>query len=353
MTEAATLTDGGQPTLRLAILSTPRTGNTWTRAMLAALYDLEPIPVHDPDEIPWENLPRRCVIQLHWYPIEPFLTQLRDHGVRVVVLARHPFDTLLSWLNYNYYRHQDGYCLGAGTCLDCAIVGASPRSEAFLEWTRQEYARCFLYHSPSWWIQPGAIRLRYEDLVAAPQEVLERLAAEVGEPLRRPIAAVVEETSIQRRKPGQETWHFHFWQGQPGLWRKLIPAAEARAIAASIPQPFEMLGYACDPDESLEGVQADLNWLRLQLDSTREHLGLERSKHRKTRKDLLDQETAHAATSHALDESRRAAAALCRERDALRVRIASLESLQASPLELARRVKRMAARLVRPTREAS
>src|SRR5262249_13406653 len=73
----------------------------------------------------------------------------------------------------------------------------------------------------------------------------------------------------------------------------------ARAIAASIPEPFEILGYDCDPEESLEPGRADQNWTRLQLDSTREHLRLERAKHRKTVKDLL-------IAREQIDEGRRA-----------------------------------------------
>src|SRR5258707_11314411 len=63
----------GDRPLRLALISTPRSGNTWARALLANLYDLVEIPVHRPDEIDWENLPKRCVIQLHWYHEESFI----------------------------------------------------------------------------------------------------------------------------------------------------------------------------------------------------------------------------------------------------------------------------------------
>ena len=73
--------------------------------------------------------------------------------------------------------------------------------------------------------------LRYEDLVADPQRALERLVPAIGEPPRRPIAEVVDANAIGRKKPDHEVWHFHYWQGQPGLWRALIPAAEALAIA--------------------------------------------------------------------------------------------------------------------------
>jgi len=278
---------GEEPMLRLALLSTPRSGNTWTRALLGSLYELKQLPIHKPEELDWDNLPRRCVIQLHWYPNDPFPQMLEQHHVQPVVLARHPLDGLMSWLNYVYYIHQEGYCPGGGECLDCPIVGVSPRSEAFLEWTRTEYARCFLYHSPSWWIRPGVIQVRYEDLVEDTEQALGVLTEALGETPRIPIREVVAANAIGRKKPGQDVWHFHYWQGQPGLWKRLIPATEAREIARSIPEPFEMLGYPCDPDETLGPFEADLNWNLLQLDSTREHLRLERAKHRKTIKDLL------------------------------------------------------------------
>lgn len=314
--------------LRLALVSTPRSGNTWTRELLGSLYELEQIPVHTPEEVDWEHLPERCVIQIHWYPKEPFLQLLERHNVQVAVLARHPFDVLMSWLNYVYYIHQEGYCPGGGECLDCGIVGVLPRSEAFLEWTRSEYARCFLFHSPSWWDRPEIIRVRYENLVADTQEALERLVQAIGQPPRRSIAAVVEANAIGRKKPGHEVWHFHYWQGQPGLWKELIPAAEARAIARSIPEPFESLGYACDPDETLQPHEADRNWNCLQLDSTREHLRLERAKHRKTIKDLLEARQNLERIQVELEEKSRP--------------IALIETV---PLVLARRLKRVAHRV--------
>ena len=73
--------------LRLAVISSPRSGNTWVREMLAAFYGLKQIPVHFPDDIPWDNLPRRCIIQIHWNP-EPDLPPCWIcHGIRVVAVA--------------------------------------------------------------------------------------------------------------------------------------------------------------------------------------------------------------------------------------------------------------------------
>ncbi len=195
----------------------PRSGNTWTRELLGSLYELEQIPVHTPEEVDWEHLPERCVIQIHWYPKEPFLQLLERHDVQVAVLARHPFDVLMSWLNcVLLYSPRGVLPRWRRVPRLCAIVGVLPRSEAFLEWTRSEYARCFLFHSPSWWDRPEIIRVRYEDLVADTQEALERLVQAIGQPPRRSIATVVEANAIGRKKPGHEVWHFHYWQGQPG-----------------------------------------------------------------------------------------------------------------------------------------
>ncbi len=264
--------------LRLAIIGTPRSGNTWTRSLLARLYNLEEISVHFPENIPWKTLPERCVIQIHWYPIEPFVSQLAEEGIRVVVMARHPLDVLMSWLNYSFYVHLEGHCLGKGLCTECAIVGTSPGSDAFLKYVRSESARILLCYSPAWWRRSGVIRLRYEDLVNDPEVRLDRLTSEVGEAPLRDIPSILESTSIRAMKPSNQGWQYHYWQGHPGIWRDFLTADLARAVADFIPEPFNFLGYECNPDLTLDADRAEQNWLRLQLASTREHLSLEREK---------------------------------------------------------------------------
>jgi hypothetical protein len=334
--------DGVRPNLRLAVISTPRSGNTWVRMQLATLYGLEQIPVHFPTEVDWDNLPRRCVIQIHWYPIEPFLGYLGSHGVQVVVLARHPFDVLISWLNLAYYKHKDGICPGDGACTECAIAGASPRSEVFRDYACGEYGRVLLCHSPAWWERPGVIRARYEDLLAAPEVGLGRLAEQIGEAPLRPISEVVAAHTIRQMRTDPEVWRFHCWQGQAGLWRHLIPAEQARAIAASVPEAFDVLGYPCDPDESLTPLQADHNWARVQLDATRDYLDRERAKQRKAeraisaltddveriRQALRDEQQAHDETRRALDSTR-----------------ARLDAAAVHPSGVGRRLSRIATRV--------
>lgn len=278
--------DAERPELRLAVISTPRSGNTWVREVLAAVYELEQMPAHYPEQFPWGSLPRRCVLQIHWYPDERFTELLEVDGVRPVVLARHPFDVLMSWLNHIYYVHLEGICLEGQTCNECGIVGVLPRSADFLDYACGRWGRYLLGYCPAWWVRPGVIRARYEDLVADPEASFGRILGQIGEMPRRPLREALERNAIPRKKAAQKVRHFHFWQGQPGLWRSMLPAAEARAIAAAFPEPFDVLGYACDPDETLDAPRADQSWLELQLDSTREQLRLERLKHERTDRDL-------------------------------------------------------------------
>ena len=57
---------------RVAIVSTPRSGNTWLRHLLMRLYDIPGLAVHSPAELDWALLPDRCVFQLHWPPTVAF-----------------------------------------------------------------------------------------------------------------------------------------------------------------------------------------------------------------------------------------------------------------------------------------
>jgi hypothetical protein len=55
------------PGERIAILSTLRSGNMWLRRLLGAIYDLEELSANTPAAVPWNELPKACVLQLHWY----------------------------------------------------------------------------------------------------------------------------------------------------------------------------------------------------------------------------------------------------------------------------------------------
>src|SRR6266403_798552 len=85
---------------RIAIVSTPRLGNTWLRQLLMRVYDMPGLAFHSPADIAWALLTERCVLQLHWPPTPSFRKLLVEHNVRTLVLCRHPLDVLISILHF-------------------------------------------------------------------------------------------------------------------------------------------------------------------------------------------------------------------------------------------------------------
>lgn len=271
---------------RIAIVSTPRSGNTWLRGMLSRVFGLQEIAIHTPEELDWDRAPKRCAVQIHWLRTDPFPGLLDRHGFQVVTLARHPLDVLLSALNYNSYTHFRESCPEGPSCPTCAILEAKPRDPAFLDYCCVHEGPSILSHSPDWWPAPGVHRVRYESLVHEPHETLGALVTALGLDVRKSVDEAVADYDMNLLRSYRETMHYHYWQGRPGLWRTMLPAAEARRIAATHAEVFSTLDYQCDPDESLTDLQADLNWFQVQHETMRKHLHDERTKHEATRRDL-------------------------------------------------------------------
>src|SRR5947209_3064526 len=79
--------------------------------------------------------------------------------------------------------------------------------------------------SCEWWQQPDCLSVRYEDCVADPVGELNKLVAELGPPRLHSVEQSVEHCSLNALR--KTSANNHYWQGRPGLWRELLPAAEA------------------------------------------------------------------------------------------------------------------------------
>lgn len=247
--------------LRIAVVSTPRSGNTWLRLLLQSIHGLAPFPVHSEDDLAWAELPPRCLVQLHHHRTPTFERLLADHGFRPLVLARHPLDVLISILHFAAHDSNTHRWLEGDGGNETPILTAFPHSPAFLEYATSPRAERLLSVSRQWWGADGVHCLRYEDLVRDPAAELARLGAAVGESapaetIRQALSANTME-SLRPTAPNR-----HFWRGRPGHWKTLLPAANARRIAAAHQANFDAFGYVCDPDPSLTDDQAYANWLK-------------------------------------------------------------------------------------------
>jgi len=256
--------------LRIALIGTPRSGNTWLRLLLGDAVGVPTIAVHELTERELAELPAECVVQIHWRRQPAFVELLETHGFRVLTLARHPCDVLVSILQFAVHETATSQWLrGRGGDESC-LFGASPRSRAFVEYAGGERARELLAVTTDWWEHPGAVTARYEELVRDPVGELARLVSEFRPDSKADLPAIVAKHGIaELRKTAMNS---HFWKGTPGHWREFFTAEIAGEIFEANADHFARLGYACDPDPALTDSQADRNWVAATGPSLREAL---------------------------------------------------------------------------------
>ena len=264
--------------VRVAIIGTPRSGNCWLMHLLSRVYDVPGLFPSVPANVDWARLPAECVLVLHWRFVGTGLEmRLAENGFRTVALARHPLDVLISVLHHTLHYPKEDWLYNEGGTEE-PIRGASPCSTAFLDYATGPRAAALLSVSREWWSSPSVGRARYEELVRNPQVELMHLVTAIGIPCRRPVAEVVAGSDLVGLRQLHPERKYHFWKGQPGLWRSLLPTREARLIAEAHPQVFAELDYDCDPDPNLDLRQADANWLQFmrlslaEMDAQREGL---------------------------------------------------------------------------------
>lgn len=253
--------------LRLAVIGTPRSGNTWLRRLLATGLaiggdDGREFAVHDPGTIDWEGGNARYIVQVHVRRDPALAGVLNRHGVRVIVPFRHPYDTLISILQYVIHAPGESaqWLLGENGNED-AIRGLDPCHPRFLDYARSARASALLGVSPSWREEPTSVKLRYEDLTADPEATLERVAREIGERPRRAWAAAVASNSMESLRRMHGTGHV--WKGQPGLWRSLLTPEAAAALFEAHGPLLKAHGGTAGADPLLTPEQALANWRAL------------------------------------------------------------------------------------------
>ena len=245
--------------LRIALLGTPRSGNTWVRFLLGAAAGIPTFAVHELTDAVLADLPLECIVQIHWRRDPDFLKLLDANGFRVLTIARHPFDVLISILQFAIHESESDQWLRGSGGDESGLFGAMPGSRSFAEYATGERAKELFGVTGDWWTHPGAITAKYEDLVRDPVAELRRLvdlfspesAADLAEIVARHDLTILRKTSFNN----------HFWKGMPGLWQHLLTAEVAAEIAAAHSDHFQLIGYTADANPALTDSAADRNWI--------------------------------------------------------------------------------------------
>lgn len=245
--------------LRVAVISTPRSGNTWVRSVLGDILKLEQLAVHNYTEL--KSIPERAIVQLHWYREPCFQRFLRIHGFKTLVLARHPLDVLVSILNFIRYEPLTARWLEGNAEIPSSLIGQAPVSKEFLRYATSWGAENILAISYQWWHDPDAVKVRYEELVQSPSGALLNLAR-LFDPAARDENGAISRFSLRffQKLPNK-----HGWQGRPGLWRELILYFDARRIYKRHKHVFDIMGYSVRP-YWLRRAHALARWAELTTD---------------------------------------------------------------------------------------
>lgn len=244
---------------RVAIISTPRSSNTWLRRLLAVGYDLDEVAGHTPEDLP-ATLPPRVALQIHWDDSEELASYLHDHRFRVVTIARHPFDVLMSILHFSQHEPETSRWLNRDHT--SSLVGANPTSPEFHAFATGPDARHLLSVTPHWWNRAGVTHVTYEDLVADTRSVMENLAATLGLAPSTRADEAVSAASFEffAAMPNQ-----HGWQGSPGLWRSFITAQLAAELAEVHRDALAVGAYDATGDPDLLPADAVRRWDELRI----------------------------------------------------------------------------------------
>ena len=286
--------------LRIALVCTPRSGNNWLRLLVGAALEIPTLAVHETGERQLAELPPECILAIHARRDPDFVAMLDRHGFRVLTIARHPCDVLVSILQFAVHESESGRWLDYRGGDETGILGTTPRSRSFAEYACGERAKQLFGATADWWDYPGAVTVRYEELVENPIAELGRLVAEYRPGTTPNLGEIIDRYSMRERR--LNTFHNQIWKGTPGHWRTFITADIAREIAAAHSDHFSKLGYACDPDPDLTDSQADRNWVEAVGPGLRAALNRSQTSH------TLERLTLHSAIETARLENNALAA---------------------------------------------
>ncbi len=236
------------------IVSYPRSGNTWTRFLVAnLLHPDEPanfanierlVPDSEAQSCKYfKSIPRPRVIKSHQY-FDPRFK-------KVIYIVRDPRDVALSYYDFQrkYRQIEDGYPLSkyvndfVGGHLSSADWGTWGENVGSWVATRQKH--------------PGFLLLRYEDMVVDTERELAKIAVFMGlEPSRQLLANTIDLSSAERMR-GLEKIQGSEWvstknkrsdipfirTASSGGWRNLLPPDAIAAIESAWGPLMTTLGY--------------------------------------------------------------------------------------------------------------
>jgi len=233
--------------LKILVVGTPKTGNTWLKHLLGVVYELPIVEVdrrHDPAEL--ARFGPRWIGQQHFDPSPALLDWGEREQVVFVAPVRHPGDVLVSLRHYMTNRR----VAPTDNPLEPGIMLHDPSGE-YGAHTRIFLRNGFplLLHLSITWLRGGwAHSVRYEDLWQFPLATLGDLTDAIlpvsGRTLQHAVCACEVDLMRATVNPSGDLVR----KGGAGAWRQELPAAIKAQLATEEPygDQFGALGFTMD-----------------------------------------------------------------------------------------------------------
>jgi Sulfotransferase domain len=258
--------------LKILILGTPRTGNTWIKYCLSLIYDLPVVDFPPPefwrpfDAHPYDQLGRRWIAHQHLPPFESLVHWARNRGVVLITTIRHPADTLVSL--YHYVRNfrertpidDETISLLTTSSKKGETDNELPAHDDLQAYVREKFFKT-LHFSIAWLQRRLSYGIRYEDLWDKPFETIHALTDQISPVLHEHISACLERCRLEQMRKDAQADAVFFRGGGVGNWKTSLPASIVRMLAHLPPYPSQIgwLGYSLDAyTEACEKTESEL-----------------------------------------------------------------------------------------------
>jgi hypothetical protein len=238
-----------EPTpLRILILSTPKTGNTWLARLLSSIYELPQLGLVVPfDKRQARGLGERWVVFHHLRPSPGILDWIEQTQPVLLSVIRHPGDVLVS-----LYHHVRGFQPGVIDAKEARAMLTGPYERNDIATDVSGSFLNDLECSLSWMRTGRAHIVRYEDLWRDTHRELTRLTSLICPVPERSIDLAIErgDFSLMRRLAGK---HGRFFRsGKVGNWPEALPE-DVCAELSNDPyrRVIEDLGYSMNPADPI------------------------------------------------------------------------------------------------------
>ncbi|HEX2910734.1 MAG TPA: sulfotransferase domain-containing protein [Chloroflexia bacterium] len=243
--------------LKIMIVSTSKTGNTWLKYLLAAIYDLpiKDLPMDYSDELV-ESFGDRWIAHQHYFAFDKVVKWATENNVVLISTIRHPGDVLVSL--YHYIRSDPGHPQFFAKDVELVMLdGGKPAGvqEKTVGKHITEYVKRYFHENLDvslQWMRKGITRMvRYEDLWCNPVEVLRSLTNQIYPVSQDALERAIDQCDIKllRKQVGYNKNLIR--KGGIGGWVEALPPEVIGLFRTYDPYPayFKELGYSLDPND--------------------------------------------------------------------------------------------------------